>query len=337
MLRAMSRIGQSSTSEKAGRRPVPAGVRGGRACLGCLLGLGWFGVVGAAAGQPVAARSGAPTGARITRSATPRGPTTPQGTTTTDVGPDPLQTTQPSDTSTASSEPAQTTADDGPLVVTMSATPQVVSVGQTVTYTAQVSGAPSGKQVLYHWAFEGGTGTGEQITRTYPDPGDYPVAVTVTVASVAGLSGVADTLTVVVSNTSPSKVHGDGSSAVGGHGSGNGKGGGTGSGSSNSAHAAKPSGKSTAAQGVANPLASQAPSAPAGQQVEGFLLSDAGVPFVQPVSTAPTSTSGSSGGSDAGSAGVGGAAGIGGGIALTIAIVTLGALDERRRISLRNA
>jgi PKD domain-containing protein len=240
----------------------------------------------------------------------------------------------------ASSQTVSTPAPEGPLEVTMSASPQVALVGQTVTYTAQVSGAPPGRQILYHWAFEGGTGTGEQISRSYPDPGEYPVAVTVTVASVAGLSGVADQLTVVDSPAPPSKAPAAGGSAGGGRGSGTGKGGdGTGSGPSHKAatHAARHPAKAAAAAGVTNPLAVQAPSAQAGDQVEGFLLTDAGVPFVAPTTPTPTAASTGSGGSAAGLSGVGGAAGIGGGLALTIAIVTLGALDERRRISLRTA
>jgi hypothetical protein len=233
------------------------------------------------------------------------------------------------------SQSVQAPATVGPLVVTMSASPTVASVGQSVTYTAQVSGVPPGKQVLYHWAFEGGTGFGEQITHSYSNPGDYPVAVTVTVSSVAGLSGAADTLTVVASPSKPSKAPGGGGSVTGAGGSGTGKGGaGAGSG--------KPGGRRVAAarrlpSGVANPLATQTPSAQTGQQVQGFLLTDSGLPFVPPSAVTPASTSGSSGGSGPGLGGVGGAAGVGGALALTIAIVTLGALDERRRISLRNS
>ena len=222
----------------------------------------------------------------------------------------------------------------GPLAVTISASPTLASVGQTVTYSAQVSGAPPGKQVLYHWAFDGGTGYGQEITHSYADPGDYPVAVTVTVSSVAGLSGAADALTVVASDSQPSKAAGGGSSVVGGAGSGSGKGSGAGSGKAGTRRVAA---TRNAASGVANPLATQAPSPQAGQQVEGFLLTDAGVPFAPPSAAAPASGSGSPGGSGSGPGGAGSPAGVGGALALTIAIVTLGALDERRRISLRNS
>ncbi|HEY5196317.1 MAG TPA: PKD domain-containing protein [Solirubrobacteraceae bacterium] len=317
----MLRPGHDSPSRKprTARRRVAG--RGRLAAIGSFAALAAFGLGG--------------TLATATATATATGVTGATGDTTAPAG----ITTSTPDASTVPAPSVQSPAVEGSLIVTMTATPQVVTVGQTVTYTAHVSGVPAGKQVSYHWAFEGGTGLGEQISRTYPNPGDYPVAVTVTVASVAGLSGVADTLTVVVSNAPPAKVPGSGGSAGGGSGSGTGKGRGTGSGSSKSAaaRARKRAAKAAAAQGVANPLARQAPSAQADQQVEGFLLTDAGAPFAPPVSTAPTSTSSSSGGSAAGSTGVGSAAGVGGGIALTIAIVTLGALDERRRISLRNA
>jgi hypothetical protein len=227
--------------------------------------------------------------------------------------------------------------DEGPLVVTMSATPAVASVGQTVVYTTQVSGVPEGKQVLYTWAFEGGTGVGPVITRSYPEPGDYPVAVTVTVSSVAGLSGAADALT-VVSAPSSSQAPANGGSAAAGAGGASGKGApGGGSGLGKPAHAAKRKAKATTTQGVGDPLPVEAPSAQGGAQVEGFLLTDSGAPFALPASTTPASAS--AGGGD-GSGGVPApvdAAGISGGVGLTIAIVVLGALDERRRISLRDA
>jgi hypothetical protein len=222
----------------------------------------------------------------------------------------------------------------------MTATPEVARVDQTVTYTADVSGAPPGKRIIYQWALDGGaTATGRQITRSYPTAGQYTVAVTVTVASVAGLGGLADQLTVVVPNAPPSKLRGAGTAAGGGSGSGRGKGGGGGSGSAKSpaARAAKRSVQTAAAQGVANPLPAQAPSAVPAGQVEGFLLTVVGVPFVPPVPTPTPAASSASGGSDSGFAGGGSAAAVGGALALTIAIVTLGALDERRRISLRNA
>jgi hypothetical protein len=244
------------------------------------------------------------------------------------------------DTSGDSNQSPAPPIPEGPLVVTMTASPQVAAIGQTVTYTAQVSGVPPGKHVRYDWAFSGGTATGQQVSRSYPDPGDYPVAVTVTVVSVAGLSGGASQLTVVVSNARPSKAPGSGSSGAEGSGSGTGSGHGSGSGSSAksaAARAAKRAKQAAAAAGVANPLATQAPSAQAGDQVEGFLLTDAGAPFAPPLASTPTSAASGSGGSAAGIGGAGSAAGIGGAIALTIAIVTLGALDERRRLSLRHA
>jgi PKD domain-containing protein len=260
------------------------------------------------------------------------GPTQPAQSPT----PTPTPTT---DTTTDASQSTAPPVVDGPLVVTMTASPQVATVGETVTYTADVSGVPPGKQVRYDWAFSGGTATGQQVSRSYPNPGDYPVAVTVTVVSVAGLSGVADQLTVVVSNT-PAKVHGSASGSPGGQGSGSGTGSGHGSGNGSAearaARAAKRAKQAAAAAGVANPLATQAPS-PAGVQVEGFLLTDAGVPFAPAVPQAPTPGAGGSGGAAAAVGGAASAAGVGGALALTIAIVTLGALDERRRLSLRYA
>jgi hypothetical protein len=368
MFRAMLRYVEPSPAPNSRRTRGRAAARGGLACVVCLFVLVSFAAVGALAGPAVggrvAGKSRTP-GDGTGRSASAEGTTTPgDGSSTQNtisvpenlVRPSPpapapkvilpaehdstvkapIAQAPPVQTTPVQTAPVQTPAVEGPLVVTMTASPDVVSVGQTVTYTADVSGVPPGKQVLYHWAFDGGTGVGQEITRTYPDAGEYPVAVTVTVASIAGLSGVADALTVVVSDSSPSSGSGNSSTVGGGAGDGKG-GGGTGSGSSKAAHAPTRSGKATAPQGVPSPLPSQAPSGQGGVQVEGFLLTDPGVPFAPPTSTTPASSSSSAGGFDGGSAGVGSAAGIGGGVALTLAIITLGALDERRRISLRNA
>ncbi|MEA2372658.1 MAG: hypothetical protein QOH12_3052 [Solirubrobacteraceae bacterium] len=328
----MLRLSHDSSSPGPRLIRRPPTVRGALALAGSIFLLASLGAGPAQADRGVdlllAANADTGIGPKINRSATPQATTDATGTT---------GFTSPSPPAV---QPSPTPAATGPLVVTMTASPEVATVGQTVTYTADVSGAPPGKRVLYHWAFEGGTAVGPQIHRTYPDPGEFPVAVTVTVASVAGLGGAADLLTVVVANAKPAKVPGNGGSAGGGQGSGNGRGSGTGNGSSTKpaatrAHAKQH--KATAAQGVRTPLPAQAPSPQSAQRVEGFVLSDLGTPFVPPTPTPPTPDPSGPGGSGAGLAGAGGAAGIGGAIALTIAIVTLGALDERRRISLRNA
>jgi hypothetical protein len=349
MLRAMPRHGHDSPPQKS-RPPLPAGLR--RAALASLAGLLLLALSGAGAGAGAAFAFVAPTEAnlvlpattatdldvRITRSSTAQGTSATPEETGLPSQPSQTPTSPTTDTSGASDQTAAPPVPEGPLVVTMTASPQVAAVGQTVTYTAEVSGVPSGRHVRYDWAFSGGTATGQQVSRSYPDPGDYPVAVTVTVVSVAGLSGDASQLTVVVSNARPAKIPSSGSAGGQGSGSGTGNGHGSGNGSSKSAaaRAAKRAKQAATAAGVANPLATQAPS-PAGDQIEGFLLTDAGAPFAPAVAQTPTSSSSGSGGSAAGLGGAGGAAGVGGAIALTIAIVTLGALDERRRLSLRHA
>jgi hypothetical protein len=329
-----------SSRPRLARRALP----GALAVLGSLvvLVLGGSGVALAGDGPDsvAAAGPGAGLGVRITRSSMTQATTPTTDTTGLPSESSQTLTTPTIDTTAAPPQSAAPPVAEGPLVVTMTASPQVAAVGQTVTYAAQVSGVPPGKHVRYDWAFSGGTATGQQVSRSYPDPGDYPVAVTVTVVSVAGLSGVASQLTLVASNT-PSKVPGSGSPDASGSGSGTGKGGGHGSGNGSSSKSAaaraKRAKQAAAAAGVANPLAVQTPSAQVGDQVEGFLLTDAGAPFAPPVASTPTSASSASGGSAAGVGGAGGAAGVGGAIALTIAIVTLGALDERRRLSLRQA
>jgi len=334
--------------------------RGGLVIAGSLVMVLSLGAGGAPASPSpdllVTAKAASTVGPKVSRSAAPQA-TAPTGATGLASQPVPTSTlpvqTSPRPVQTsprpvqAPPQPVQTQpppADSPPvpLVVTVSASPDVVLVGQTVTYTAQVYGVPSGKHVFYNWAISGVSGVGQvssTIHHSYSTPRDYPVAVTVTVKSSSALSGVATLVTHVVSPSKPSKVPGYGTSATGGGGSGSGRG--TGNGSSSKPAAshvarARPH-KPIIPSGVQNPLTGQARSPLAGARVEGFLLTDAGTPFVPPTPAAPTPGPDSSGGGGAGSAGIGGAAGVGGAVALTIAIVTLGALDERRRISLRHA
>jgi hypothetical protein len=245
-----------------------------------------------------------------------------------------------SDATTSSpDEPLQITVQTiGQLTVSAKATPKRTSVGQSVTFVATASGGSSGA-VSYDWSFgDGSTGSGSVVSHSYQAIGQYAAAVT---ATVPGSGAVSAVLAVVVGHPKTSKVPGAGTSNSGVGGSGTGKGGGgTGSGSSAkpAAHSApKTTAKVSSAPGVANPLAAQAPSPPVGDQVEGILLTDAGAPLAPLVSATSTPGSAASSASQTASTGGGSVGAVGGGLALTIAIVTLGALDERRRVSLRIA
>ncbi len=228
----------------------------------------------------------------------------------------------------------------GQLKVTASATPKRAPVGQSVVFSAELSGLPPGFNATYDWSFgDGSTATGAVVTHSYLAIGQYAAAVD---ATIPGSGAVSAALEVVVGHPKKAKVAGAGTSTSGTGGSGTGKGvGGTGSGSSAkpaSVHApAKPPAKVSSAPGVAKPLALAAPDRVPNGELEGILLTDAGAPLAPLVAATTPAGSAASTASQTASTGAAGIGVAGGSIALTIAIVTLGALDERRRIALRTA
>jgi hypothetical protein len=229
------------------------------------------------------------------------------------------------------------------LSVTASATPKRAGVGQTVTFSAAAADLPPGAEASYDWSFgDGTTASGAVVSHAYAAIGQYAAAVNVTVAASLGSAGASQVLTVVVGNPRKAKVAGAGTSSSGTPGTGTGKGaGGTGSGSSTRPAAVKATpkrpAKASSAPGVATPLPVEAPDAQAGDEVEGILLTDAGTPLAPLIAATTPAGSTASSASQTASTGGGGIGAAGGGIALTIAIVTLGALDERRRVSLQTA
>jgi PKD repeat protein len=71
----------------------------------------------------------------------------------------------------------------GPLQASANG-PYSGTVGQPVTFTASVTGAPFGTQVSYHWHFGDGTsGDGQTVTHTYLAGGIYPVTLQVTTSA----------------------------------------------------------------------------------------------------------------------------------------------------------
>ncbi|MCI4323642.1 MAG: PKD domain-containing protein [Thermoplasmata archaeon] len=84
-----------------------------------------------------------------------------------------------------------------PLAVSLSATPEASSAGQTVTFAANVTGGTGPES--YTWAFgDGGTGSGGTTSHVYRSEGNYPV--TLWVNDSAGES-VETTLTVSVASS----------------------------------------------------------------------------------------------------------------------------------------
>ena len=252
------------------------------------------------------------------------------------------------DVSVSGGAPAATTPDATPLSVTVSAAKETVAVGETVYLAAQVA-APAGAQLSYSWSY----GDGASSTLATPPPhayardGDYTAVVTVSDGS-----GVAPRADVVIHVGHPHRTatgtglgtsNGTGSGA-GGTGSGTGgTGGGANTGGTKGATQPRPAPKPVVRPptppvpqpGAAAKAATAHAAAVASQPVRGILLADLGSPLDLHLSPPPPS--GSPGAAHKSAGGSSGIAALLGGIALALAIVGLGGLAERRRVTLRLA
>jgi hypothetical protein len=232
------------------------------------------------------------------------------------------------------------------LQVTVSATPTEASVGQSVSFIAQIDNAPA-TPLSYSWSFgDGATASGPTPNHSFAIDGDYPVAVTVSAGE--GMSAIGH-LTVHVGHpnrrTSGTGLGSSNATGSGSGGSGSGKGG-TGGGAGTGGQGAtqpkaqvKPTVKQpaqpTQPAGAAVKAATAPPSANAIQPVRGVLLADAGSPL--DLRPSPPPPSGSPGAAHKSQGGSDGLAAVVGGIALALVIATLGGLAERRRLTLRPA
>jgi hypothetical protein len=232
------------------------------------------------------------------------------------------------------------------LEVTASAAPTEASVNQTVSFAALISNPPAGVQLSYSWSFgDGASAFGATPSHSFAADGDYPATVTV---SGAGSSGVSAVVVVHVGHpkrrTSGSGLGNSTAAGSGAGGSGSGKGG-TGGGSGTGGKGAtqpKPQAKPTAktpAQSAkpAGAAKAQAARVQAGgrQVVHGILLAAAGSPFDLKLSPPPPA--GGAGAAHKSQGGATGAAAVVIGLALALAIATLGGLTERRRGTLSPA
>lgn len=226
------------------------------------------------------------------------------------------------------------TVDGGALLaVRAGANPRRTATGRTVSFSAGVRPAPPGATLTYRWDFGDGTqGAGARTTHRYTQEGSFKARV---IANGRGGSTQAcpdscgDSATVSVrvgrTRTSPRPATTQGSSganpgAPGGGGSGTGSGGsGNGAGGATGAAARRP----------ARPRAEPLPRADPDATITGILLADSGIARA---SSLPTlRSSGSAGaGAGAGDSGSPGGGKLGGSIALTLALIALGALHERR-------
>jgi hypothetical protein len=232
------------------------------------------------------------------------------------------------------------------LQVTASAAPTEARVSQTVSFAALIGNPPAGVELSYSWSFgDGASAFGVAPSHSYSVDGDYPATVTV---SGPGVSGVSSVVVVHVGNpkrrSSGSGLGNSTASGSGAGGTGNGKGG-TGGGSATGGKGAtqpqpqaKPTVK-TPAQSVkpAGAAKAQAARVAAGghQVVHGILLAAAGSPFDLKLSPPPPA--GGAGAAHKSRGGSTGAAAVVVGLALALAIATLGGLTERRRGTLSPA
>jgi len=230
------------------------------------------------------------------------------------------------------------TVDGGALLaVRASASPRRTSTGRTVSFRARVRFPPPGAALTYTWNFGDGTqGFGAAVTHRYTREGEFQAQV---IANGSGGSteacpetcggGATVSVRVGTPRTSPRPdttrgATGANPNAPGGAGSGSGSGG-SGSGAG--------SGGGTVGR-RARPQAQRAPRIAGAETITGILLADTGTALR---SSLPTLQPGGGGGEVESSAGSQGGGKLGGSIALTLVLIVLGALHERRGGRLRIA
>lgn len=247
------------------------------------------------------------------------------------------------------------TVDGGTLLsVSASASPSKVKVGQTVTFHAGVRVAPSGAQLSYTWEFgDGTTGTGATVTHRYDVSGDLQAQVKAEAAGGSQCSSICAgvkpvDVTVTGSERRPDEAQGTpqgagASSNLGGTGgtgggSGVGTGSGSGAGDGGSARAGGSAAKAPRQRAVRPQPKSRFSSDPASGAnqtiVRGVLLEGVGAAL----DGLPDSDGGGSPKPQQGKPGtVSQAPRIGIGAVFAIAVFSMGALSERRRVRLRIA
>jgi hypothetical protein len=241
------------------------------------------------------------------------------------------------------------------LDIETTASPERVKVGQEVSLTASVKIRPPGARLFYTWNFADGTAdvSGEDLTRvphSFPSSGSFPVAVVVRCIG-GSTCGGQGTVNVEVAGQERSRDElpgapqgSDSGSGLGGTGSG-GTGTGTGGGDGSGDEAGGSAGSSQSRKSPPplraerpeprSPFSADPQSGAGTTVVQGVLLAGAGTPLEGPLSK------GESGGSPKAAKGTPGTVGspsrLGAGLALALAIVSMGALREQRRVKLRVA
>jgi len=235
-----------------------------------------------------------------------------------------------------SSVPLDVTVGGGALLaVRASASPRRTSTGRTVSFSARVRFPPPGATLTYTWNFGDGTqGFGAQVTHRYTREGEFQAQV---IANGSGGSteacpqtcggGATVSVRVGTPRTSPRPDTTQGATGTDLDAPGSG-GGGSGSGSGGAG-----SGGGTAER-RARPQAQHAPRVAGAETITGILLADSGTALK---SSLPTLSSGDGAGAEESSSGSQGGGKLGGSIVLTLVLIVLGALHERRGGRLRIA
>lgn len=238
------------------------------------------------------------------------------------------------------SAPLDVQVDGGALLaVRASASPRRTSTNRTVSFSARVSRPPPGATLSYTWNFGDGTqAIGASVTHQYTQEGEFQAQV---VANGSGGSteacpescGGAATVSVRVGKprTSPRPDTTQGSTGANPNSQGSG-GSGSGTGGSGSGTGAGSGGGSASPK--TRPQAPRAPRAAPADTITGVLLADSGTALK---SSLPTLGSAGAAGAGDASAGSQGGGKLGGSIALTLVLIALGALHERRGGRLRVA
>lgn len=221
------------------------------------------------------------------------------------------------------------------LPVRASARPRRTSTGRAVSFSARVDPPPPGAALTYRWDFGDGTqGFGAQVKHQYTQEREFTAQV---IASGRGGSSAAceetcgggATVSVLVgtpgTSARPDTTQGTSATSPGtGRGSGRGAGG-SGSGTG---PASATGGRNSRRQ------AQRAPRGAGADTVTGILLADSGTALKSSLPTLRSAGAARAGQASAGSPGGGR---LGGSIALTLALIVLGALHERRGGRLRLA
>ncbi len=230
------------------------------------------------------------------------------------------------------------------LAVRARATPRRAEVGRTVRLRASIDFKPPGATFTYAWDFGDGSAgaTGASVTHRYTREGSFPAQVTVegrggTGAVCQNFCGNGASVTVRVGDAraspKPATQQGSGDANLNGSGSGgSGSGGsGSGSGSTSGSSGAKQPGRQAPKQ-----TGEPAPKAPTGPMVTGILLANSPTALKSslPALSRAGGRSTASRAADEGAARGGNA---GGSVLVTLVLVMVGALYERRRGTLRLA